>query len=117
MNWIAVSSTAAGAIIAGLVVWLVRSWTSKRDKEERSLIEQGYINKQITESIDNLKTDFKELSIWKENLIDERNDTKQKIFDGISDLKNDMAFLRKDLEQLTKDHEKRIETLEKKLLI
>lgn len=103
-------------VVGGVVLWQVKDFFVSRSKERAFQQAQEYINKNYDEKISELKEAVKDSKNRTDHIIEDRAITKQLLIQSISELKNAFDLMRSEIMGLIKDHEKRLDVLEKKVL-
>ena len=102
-------------VLAALIGRAIWSWLVSSRKEADALIAQDYKNKDFERSIAELKDGLKDYRQKHDDLVKDRNITKEILIDGIGKLGNKFDLLSQKFDHLFEDHTKRFETIEKKI--
>ena len=104
-------------IVGAVIVWQVNDYFRTRAKEKTFQQAQEFINRRYEEKISELAKRCDHMQDEQSKDLQDRVLFRQSIVDGIKDIKTEIALLKDFLQRDIADHEKRIETIEKKIFV
>jgi hypothetical protein len=104
-------------IVGAVIVWQVNDYFRTRTKEKTFQQAQEYINSRYEEKISDLVKRCDHMQDEQSKDVQDRVLFRQSIMDGIKDIKTEIALLKDFLMRDIADHEKRLETIEKKIFV